>query len=70
MLILTDLDAQNEPLHIMEGILENNKFIYTSDNGQYKGDGTLGKDRFKGYYKGPVDGTFTMRRINSDAGSK
>lgn len=70
MLILTDLDAQNEPLHIMEGILENNKFIYTSDNGQYKGDGTLGKDRFKGYYKGPVGGTFTMWRINSEAGSK
>lgn len=70
MLILTDLDMQNEPLHIMDGVLENNKFSYTADEGQYKGDGTLSKDRFEGYYKGSIDGTFTMWRINSEAKSK
>lgn len=63
MLILADLDKPDEPLHVMDGVLEDDKFIYTSDNGQYKGDGTLEKDRFEGYYKGPVDGTFTMQRI-------
>ena len=67
MLILADLDKPNEPLHVMDGILENNKFIYTSDKGQYKGEGTLGKDSFEGYYKGPIDGTMTMWRINSEA---
>ncbi len=64
LLILADLDKPNEPLHVMDGVLEKNKFIYTSDNGQYKGDGTLSKDGFEGYYKGPIDGTFTMRRMN------
>lgn len=70
MLILTDLDTHNKPLHIMDGVLENNKFDYTADEGQYKGDGTLSKDRFEGYYKGPIDGTFTMWRINSETKSK
>ena len=67
MLILADLDKPNEPLHVMDGVLEDNKFIYTSDNGQYKGDGTFEKDRFEGYYKGPVNGTFTMQRMNKAA---
>ena len=40
MLILADLDTQNEPMHIMDGVLENNKFSYTADEGLYKGDGT------------------------------
>lgn len=70
MLILTDLDAADEPLHIMDGILENNKFSYTSDEGLYKGDGTLSKHRFEGYYKGPIDGTYRMWRINSEIDAK
>ncbi len=70
MLILTDLDNENEPLHIMDGVLENNKFPYTADEGQYKGNGTLNKNNFEGYYKGPIDGTFTMWRINSEDKNK
>lgn len=65
MLILADLDTQNKPIHIMDGVLENNKFSYTADEGLYKGDGTLSEDRFEGYYKGPIDGTYTMWRIKS-----
>ena len=70
MLILADLDTLNEPVHIMDGVLENNKFSYTADEGLYKGDGTLSKDQFEGYYKGPIDGTYTMWRINSEIKAK
>jgi len=70
MLILTDLDKPNEPIHIMDGVLENNRFSYTSDEGLYKGNGTLSKDRFDGYYKGPVDGKYRILRINSEIGTK
>ena len=63
VLILDKLDTLNKPIHIMDGVLENNKFTYTSDEGLYEGGGTLGKDLFEGYYKGPVDGTFRMWRI-------
>ena len=65
MLILADLEIPNEPMHIMDGVLEDNKFSYTADEGLYKGEGTLSKDRFEGYYKGPIDGTFKMWRIDS-----
>ena len=65
MLILADLEKLNEPMHIMDGVLEDNKFSYTADEGLYKGEGTLSKDRFEGYYKGPIDGTFKMWRIDS-----
>jgi hypothetical protein len=63
MLILDKLDTLNEPIHIMDGVLENNKFSYTADEGLYEGGGTLSKDLFEGYYKGPVDGTYRMWRI-------
>ena len=63
MLILDKLDTLNEPMHIMDGVLENNKFPYTADEGLYEGGGTLSKDLFEGYYKGPVDGTYRMWRI-------
>ena len=63
MLILDKLDTLKKPMHIMDGVLENNKFVYTADEGLYEGGGTLGKDLFEGYYKGPVDGTFKMWRI-------
>jgi hypothetical protein len=65
LLILDKLDTAKEPIHIMDGVLENNRFQYTADNGLYEGRGTLSKERFEGYYKGPVDGTYTMWRINS-----
>ena len=63
MFILNELNSQNKPIHIMDGVLENNTFSYTADEGLYEGGGTLSKDMFEGYYKGPVDGTYTMRRV-------
>ena len=63
LLILNELDTLEEPLHIMDGVLENNKFSYTADEGLYDGGGTLSKDLFEGYYKGSVDGTYKMWRI-------
>ncbi len=66
ILILDKLDTLNEPIHIMDGVLENNEFSYTADEGIYEGGGTLGKDLFEGYYKGPVDGTFKMWRTDSE----
>ena len=63
ILTLRDLDTLDEPIHIMDGVLENNKFSYTADEGLYEGGGTLSEDLFEGYYKGPVDGTYEMWRI-------
>ena len=65
ILTLRDLDTLDEPIHIMDGVLENNKFSYTADEGLYEGGGTLSEDLFEGYYKGPVDGTYKMWRINN-----
>ncbi len=63
VLILDKLDTLDKPMHIMVGALENNKYSYTADEGLYEGGGTLSKDLFEGYYKGPVDGTYEMWRI-------
>ena len=62
-MILDSLDTVKKPMHVMDGLLENNRFSYTSDAGLYEGGGNLGKVLFEGYYKGPVDGTFKMWRI-------
>lgn len=66
ILILDKLDTLKDPIHIMDGVLENNRFIYTADNGLYEGEGTLSKDMFEGYYNGPVDGIYSMWRINNE----
>ena len=63
MLTLRDLNTLDEPIHVMDGVLENNKFSYTADEGLYKGEGMLSEDLFEGYYEGPVDGTIRMWRI-------
>ena len=60
VLILDKLDTQKKPMHIMVGVLKNNKFSYTADEGLYEGGGELSNEMFKGYYKGPVDGTYKM----------
>ena len=70
ILFLKELDTPNKPIHVMDGVLENNTFSYTSDEGLYEGSGTLSKDLFEGYYKGPVDGTYRMWRINSENETK
>ena len=63
VLIMDKLDTLKKPMHIMDGLLENNKFVYAADELLYEGGGTLSKDLFEGYYKGPVDGTYRMWRI-------
>ncbi len=63
VLILDKLDTQKEPMHVMDGVLKGNKFAYTADGGEYVGGGKLDDEMFKGYYKGPVDGTYKMHRV-------
>ena len=63
LLILDKLNTHKKPMHIMDGVLESNKFTYTADDGIYVGCGELEDELFKGYYKGPVDGTYVMWRI-------
>jgi hypothetical protein len=63
VLILDKLDTLKKPMHIMDGVLKNNKFAYTADEGLYVGGGELNNDMFEGYYKGPVDGTYKMWRV-------
>ena len=65
ILILDKLDTQKEPLHVMDGVLKGNKFTYTADEGVYVGGGELVDEMFEGYYKGPVDGTYKMHRVDS-----
>jgi hypothetical protein len=47
----------------MDGTLKDNKFTYTADEGVYEGACELSENSFKGYYKGPIAGTFQMWRI-------
>jgi hypothetical protein len=63
MLVLDKIDTQKRPMHIMDGVLEGNKFIYTSDHGTYEGQCEIGDEVVTGYYKGPVDGNFKMTRL-------
>ncbi|MBW8002007.1 MAG: lactonase family protein [Planctomycetes bacterium] len=63
VLILDKFDTQKSPMHVMDGVMNDNKFVYTSDGGAYVGGGELDDEIFKGYYKGSVDGTYEMRRI-------
>ena len=63
ILILDRPDTLNEPIHVMDGVMEDNKFTYTADEGLYEGGGTLGEDMFEGYYRGPVDGNYQMWRV-------
>jgi len=70
VLILDRLDTSNKPLHIMEGELLCNTFTYTSDEGLYVGGGELNEDVYKGYYEGPVDGTYKMWRLSDIDGNE
>ena len=61
--ILEDFSKNTKPMHVMDGILDGNIYSYTADNGKYSGSCELTTDSFKGYYKGPIDGTFILYRI-------
>ena len=63
VLVLDKFDTQKEPMHVMDGVMNDNKFVYTADEGEYVGGGELDNETFKGYYKGPVDGTYEMQRV-------
>ncbi len=64
VLILDRLDTGKKPMHVMEGELKEGAFSYTSDKGLYTGGGQLKEGLFEGYYKGPVDGTYRMWRLD------
>jgi hypothetical protein len=59
-------DDQYRVLILDAGVLEKNEYIYTADDGIYTGAGTLDSDTFEGYYKGPVDGTYVMQRVDGN----
>lgn len=61
--ILEEFDTDAQPMHVMNGVLKEGKFAYTSDGGAYTGNGTLDGDVFKGFYKGDVDGRYEMKRV-------
>ena len=63
VLVLDSFDTQKDPMHVMDGVLKDNQFPHTADEGIYTGGGTLDDDTFKGWYKGPVDGTYQMQRV-------
>ena len=63
VLVLDKLDTQNKPIHVMDGVLKDNKYAYTADGGAYIGGGELDDDVFEGYYEGAVDGTYKMHRV-------
>ncbi|MBL7215069.1 MAG: hypothetical protein ISS71_05270 [Phycisphaerae bacterium] len=63
VLILDALDTAKDPMHVMDGVLKENQYEYTADEGTYVGSGQLDGEVFEGYYKGPVDGSFTMQRV-------
>ncbi len=63
MSTFNSFDTGQEPMHVMDGVLKDNKFIYTADNGVYEGEGILSGEVFRCYYKGPVNGEFEMHRV-------
>ena len=63
VLVLDSFDTQKDPMHVMDGVLKDDQFPHTADEGIYTGGGTLDGDTFKGWYKGPVDGTYQMQRV-------
>jgi hypothetical protein len=63
VLILESFDAQ-DPMHVMDGVLEGGRYTYTADEGLYTGVCELAGGMLRGYYKGPVDGSFQMRRVD------
>ena len=65
VLILDKLDTRRKPIHIMDGVLENNQFPHTADEDLYEGGGTLSEDLFEGYYKGPITGN-KSKRLNEN----
>ena len=63
ILILKDFADTTKPMHVMDGVLDGCVYSYTSDNGIYSGKCELTESLLTGYYKGPIDGTFTLHRI-------
>ena len=63
ILVLDKLNTKKRPMHVMDGVLKNNKFPNTADHGIYTGSGELSEEMFTGYYKGPIDGSFKMQRV-------
>ena len=43
ILILDELDTKEEPMHVMDGVMNDNRFVYTADEGEYVGGTTPGR---------------------------
>ena len=63
VLTLEEFDTRKKPMHVLDGMLEGDKFVYTADDGLYDGEGILSGETFRAHYKGPVNGQFEMHRI-------
>ena len=63
VLTLEEFDTRKKPMHVLDGVLEGDKFVYTADDGLYDGEGTLSGEKFRAHYKGQVNGRFEMHRI-------
>lgn len=61
--IYSAFDTDERPIHVLDGVLKDNVYTYTSDGGAYKGKGTLKGDTFKCNYEGPVNGVFEMKKV-------
>ena len=62
-MIVDKIDSNKKPFHVIIGELKNNIFISSSDGGKYTGGGELSYELYKGFYNGPIDGTYKMWRI-------
>lgn len=64
ILIKDEINSLKEPFHTIDGVLVGNKFTSSADGGEYNGGGTLSKNLYEGYYIGPVNGTYTMWKMD------
>ncbi len=63
MLVFVAESGTEEPSHVLDGVMKQGQYIYTADEGLYVGGGQLDGETFKGFYKGPIEGNFTMQRV-------
>lgn len=64
MVTFDEPDTEGEPIHIVDGVMNGNKFVYTADEKVYTGECLFDGEVLTGYYKGkPGSGTFEMRRV-------
>ncbi len=63
--IIDAFDTKNKPMHILDGTLKGSKYVYSADNGQYEGQGTLKGQTFEAYYEGSVSGLMPLMGLTT-----